>query len=108
MASLLSLALAVPVWIRYDPAGPPWQLLEQQPLVKSLGIGFITGADGLTVVLVWLIALGVLAAIVGSWSRVRDGAAAHYAALLIAQAAMTGVAVALDGLLFVLCWTMLL
>jgi NADH-quinone oxidoreductase subunit M len=108
LASLLSLALAVPVWVRYDPAGAPWQLLEQQPLVKSLGIGFIAGADGLTVVLVWLIALGVVAAIVSSWSRVRDGAAAHYAALLIAQAAMTGVAVALDGLLFILCWTILL
>src|SRR3954468_11476336 len=78
LASLLSLALAVPLWVRYDPAGAPWQLLEQQPLVRSLGIGFIAGADGLTLVLVWLITLGAVAAIVSSWSRVRDGAPAHY------------------------------
>ena len=72
ITSLLGLGLAVLAWLRYDPAGSPFQIIERVGLTRS-GVGYLVGADGLTVTaLVVIEAVGLLA-ILTSWSDASDG-----------------------------------
>ncbi|MEO7274333.1 MAG: hypothetical protein ABIX28_04880 [Vicinamibacterales bacterium] len=107
-SALVSLALVVPFWMRYEPAGPPFQMREQLLLVRSLGSGYDVGADGLTLLFVLLIGLVSLVAVLISWARIGDRQRSHYARLLILQAAMTGVVLALDAVLLCVCWLVML
>ena len=107
-SALVSLVLVVPFWMRYDPAGPPFQMREQVLLVRSLGSGYDVGADGLTLLFVLSIGLVSLLAVVISWARIGDRQRSHYVRLLVLQAATTGVVVALDALLFAVCWLVML
>ena len=107
ITSLLGLGLAVLAWLRYDPAGSPFQIIERVGLTRS-GVGYLVGADGLTVTaLVVIEAVGLLA-ILTSWSDASDGRPDRQASLLIFQAAMVGIVIALDALLFAACWAVLL
>ena len=106
--SLLGLLLAVPLWVRYDPAGPPYQLIDQMAGPGTVGNLYMVGADGLTVLLVVLIELLGLLTFVTSWSAANDRTPSHEAGLLILQAAMIGVVVALDARLFAVSWAVML
>jgi len=105
LTSLLGLALAVPVWLRYDIAGSPYQMLERVGGLTSSGV---VGADGFTVTAVLVIEVVGLLAILTSWSDEGQRRPARHAGLLILQAAMLGAVIALDALFFAACWTVLL
>ncbi len=108
VTACLGVALAVPLWLRYDPAGSPYQMLEQLAVVPTVGTGYVVGADGLTVVLLLLIALGALAAVVSNGDRGDDPHPSRIAGLLLLHASMVGVVISLDAVLFVLCWAAML
>ena len=63
VSSLTSLVMVVPFWLRYDPAGQPFQMREHVLLIPSLGSGYDVGADGLTLLFVLLIGLVSLLAV---------------------------------------------
>jgi NADH-quinone oxidoreductase subunit M len=91
----ITLLLAVPVVI----APPGREALEWHWLDRP-AISFALGVDGISMWLVGMTALLMPTAVLVSWESIRDRQAAYYAMLLVLEAAMLGVFMAMDVILF--------
>ncbi|WP_241472757.1 NADH-quinone oxidoreductase subunit M [Mycolicibacterium neoaurum] len=103
--SLAVLAVAALLAVRFDPAGPQFQFVEDHPWIPSFGTGYILGLDGIALALVVLTAVLVPLLIVAGWNDARDDSRARssqtYLALTLAVEGMVLISlVALDVLLF--------
>ncbi len=104
--SVVVLGMAVALAVRFDPAGPQFQFVEDYPWIPSFGTGYILGLDGIALALVVLTAVLVPLLIVAGW---HDGenrsfgtrSVQSYLALTLAVEGMVLISlVALDVLLF--------
>ncbi|MFF1869930.1 NADH-quinone oxidoreductase subunit M [Kitasatospora herbaricolor] len=80
VVSLATLALAALVAVRFEPGGARYQLTESYSWIRSFGITFSLGADGIGTVLVLLTAVLVPVVLLASWhdadpERGADGTA---------------------------------
>ncbi|MGU3499342.1 NADH-quinone oxidoreductase subunit M [Mycobacterium sp. C31M] len=103
--SLAVLAIAVLLAVRFDPAGPQFQFVEDYPWIPTFGTGYILGLDGIALALVVLTAVLVPLLIVAGWNDGQDDSRARstqsYLALTLAVEAMVLISlIALDVLLF--------
>lgn len=97
---LAGLALAAPLWQHFDRAATGYQFVERASWIPSLGAQYLLGLDGISLLLVLLTALlGPLASL-ASWNAIEDRTKEFYAMLLLLQAGMIGLFLALDLLLF--------
>ena len=97
--SLLPVLLLIAAWLRFDPAGPLFQLVVDVPWVPSLGMALRLGVDGIALAVATMSALLFAAAIaypVDTMGRPRS----YYAWLLFLQAVSLGLFLSLDLLLF--------
>ncbi|EMF57095.1 MULTISPECIES: NADH-quinone oxidoreductase subunit M [Streptomyces] len=62
-----TLALAVAVAGRFDPGGARYQLTESYPWIKSFGVGFSLGVDGIAAMMVLLTTVLVPLVMLASW-----------------------------------------
>jgi NADH-quinone oxidoreductase subunit M len=102
------LAIALVVWSRFDPTASAAgqgavQLVEKIPWIQAVRVDYFLGVDGLSLPLVLLTVAIAPVAMLASW-RLTDRAKAHYALLLLLQAAMLGYFVALDFFVFFIFW----
>lgn len=74
------------------------------PWIKSLGLSFAVGIDGISLVLVLLTTLLVPGIILSTRDKEFQKPHTFYGLVLMMQMALIGVFVALDGLLFYLFW----
>lgn len=100
-----ALLTALPLWTWYRPTDPEFQFVERVLLMPRMGIGYVVGIDGISLMFLILTALlGLVATLV----PLRDGATSpesrSYATLLIHEAALLGVFLSLDTLMFTVCW----
>ena len=100
--------LALPLWTWYRPTDPEFQLVERFSQVPMLGAGYSVGIDGISLVFVLLAAtLGLVATLLPlgtATGRIKGYDKRYYAALLMHEAALLGAFLALDTLLFAVCW----
>lgn len=97
---LVDLALGVWAYLRFDPAGPEFQLEYRARWIDQLGVSFHTGVDGLAISLVLLtVFLGPLV-VLASTTYVSQRIKEFHLALLFLQVVMLGALVSLDVLLF--------
>jgi NADH-quinone oxidoreductase subunit M len=101
-------ALSVVLWFRFDPHDIGWQFAYSAPWIRSWGIHFAVGLDGIGLVLVLLTTFLMPLVILGSWTSIRDKAPSFYALLLVLTTGMLGVFVALDLFLFYIMWEVML
>jgi len=97
--ALISVVLAVAVWVGYDLAEGGWQLLEDLPWVESLGIRYTLAVDGVGVVLATLNALVFLTGVLSMWGltlRVKE----YFAFMALLVFGVFGVFLSLDVFLF--------
>ena len=66
--SVVVLALAVVLAVRFDPAGAQYQFVESHPWIPAFGTGYILGLDGIALALVVLTAVLVPLLIVAGWN----------------------------------------
>src|SRR5690554_1082706 len=97
--SLIPLAIAVYLWTQFDFADPGMQFVRKVDWIRSFGISYHVGVDGIS--LPMLLVTGVVStlAILASFNinhRVKD----FFALMLLLQTSMYGVFVALDYFLF--------
>lgn len=98
--SLAVLAVTLVLAVRFEPAGPRYQFVENHRWIPSFGTGYILGLDGVALALVALTAVLVPLLIIAGW---RDGGAQgpSYLALILAVQSMVLISLsALDVLLF--------
>ena len=96
------IGLVLPFWFAYDPRNPDFQFVER---LGGLGTShYVVGLDGLSVL--FLLATAVLGV---ASTLLPPRVPAHRqrawsATLLLAQAGVAGILIALDLLLFAVCW----
>jgi NADH-quinone oxidoreductase subunit M len=114
--SLLTFAASVPLWWTYDPqasgplAGwPTFQLVDgPYPWIEDLGIQYLVGLDGITLLLVLLTTFLTPIVIYASTSSVHKQVALYMAFMLVLETGMIGAFVALDTFLFYVFWELML
>ena len=97
------LALVVYLLTQYDLTTSKMQFLERVPWIPALDINYTMGVDGLSVTMVALSALLSLIVVFGSWSN-ADRPKTWFVLLLLLEAGMNGVFMALDFVLFYIFW----
>ena len=105
--SLLELAISVPLWWVFQPAGG-MQLQVDVPWIPSWGIHYAVGVDGISLFLILLTTFLMPLSILGSYSYITTRERAFYALLLVLTSGMIGVFVALDLFLFYIMWDVML
>src|SRR5947208_6172070 len=105
--SLLELAISVPLWWVFQPAGG-MQLQVDVPWIPGWGIHYAVGVDGISLFLILLTTFLVPLSILGSYTSITTRERAFYALMLVLTSGMIGVFVALDLFLFYVMWDVML
>jgi NADH-quinone oxidoreductase subunit M len=98
LATLISLALGVGLWVAYDPNGAQWQFVEHYGI--GGGIAWAMGIDGIALMLIMLTLFLMPICIGASWRAIEKRVPEYMAAFLLMQSLMIGVFGAQDLLLF--------
>jgi NADH-quinone oxidoreductase subunit M len=101
--SLAILVLTVFMWIAYKVDGDRFQFRESYTWIKPWGARFTVAADGISLVMLALIALLVPLVILASWhdaENTKRSVPVYFALLLSLESTMLGVFAAADVLLF--------
>lgn len=106
LVSLIPLVIVAAMWGPFD-AEAGMQFVQRYEWVPTIGASFHLGVDGISYPMLWVTALVSVLAVVAAWNidhRVKE----FFAWVLALQAAMYGVFLALDYLLFFFFWELLL
>ncbi|GBD06515.1 NADH-quinone oxidoreductase subunit M [bacterium HR21] len=107
-SSVLTLLLAIGIWLGFHPEKPGFQYVVSVRWIDSLDIGFRIGVDGVSLLLVLLTAFLMPLALLASLEPIRHRQKEYYAMMLLLETAMLGVFVALDTFLFYVFWELVL
>ncbi len=99
-ASILELGLAIALIYRFNPDLVGLQMVENTPWVKSAGISYFLGIDGISIWLVVLTAFLTPITILGSWKSIDKKVKGFHVSVLTLQSAMIGSFLAMDAILF--------
>ena len=109
--SLVVLALIVPLWLTYDPAGERIQQSTSMDWIPSFGVHISFGMDGIALVMIAVIALLVPLVIGAGWADKlpAERSAGGFLSLILLQQAITiGVFAATDVFLFYVLFEVML
>ncbi len=100
---VVDLAFVIYLLTQYDLTATGIQFFEKVPWIPAFDINYTLGVDGLSITMVALSALLSLIIVFGSWSN-SDRPKTWFVLLLLLEAGMNGVFVALDFVLFYVFW----
>ena len=98
--TVVVMILSIPLYTRFDPGLSGFQFVEQHTWVKSVGLSYLLGLDGISLPMVLLTTLFGPIVVLCSWSYITTRVRAFMACLLLTQGIMVGVFAALDVMLF--------
>ncbi|HEY1250027.1 MAG TPA: NADH-quinone oxidoreductase subunit M [Thermoanaerobaculia bacterium] len=104
----LECLLSLPLWWHFDAAQRGFQFRESVPWVPPLGISYLLGIDGISLVLVLLTTILTPVALLFSLTHVEKEVRGFSIAFLILETGMLGSLVALDLALFYVFWEVML
>ena len=101
------LLLAVYLFFHFDRSQPGFQFVEHAPWIPSFNVFYLVGIDGISVTMVLLSALLCPICILASWG-IDKAVKGYFALFLLLDAAMMGVFLSLDFVLFYVFWELML
>jgi NADH-quinone oxidoreductase subunit M len=107
-ASLVTLALSVPLWTHFDTTTAALQFIEKLPWIPHFQAYYALGVDGISLPLIVLTAFMTVPVVIAGWTVIDTRPAQYYAAFLIMEGLMIGVFAATDALLFYFFWEAML
>src|SRR6478735_6061498 len=107
IASLISFALSIGMAIDFD-KNASFQYEERHSWLSGVGASYHLGIDGIALLLVVLTTLIMVISIIWSWGTIDSKPREYYIALLILEAGMLGVFMALDLFVFYIFWEVML
>jgi NADH-quinone oxidoreductase subunit M len=108
VATLADLFVALPLWWLFDPQAIQMQFTEHVAWVTTPPIYYSLGLDGISLPLV-LMTVGIMPlCVLASWNAITTRVRGFMAMLLVMEAAMVGVFIALDFALFYVFWEAML
>src|SRR6476646_2195495 len=106
--SVVTFAISLPVYFRFDAASADYQFVEQRAWIPSLGGSYHVGVDGISVLLVLLTTFLMPLVLLSSWTSVESRWKEFAITMLLLETGMLGVFVALDLFLFYVFWEAML
>jgi NADH-quinone oxidoreductase subunit M len=106
--TLADFVVALPLWWLFDPASSRMQFVEHAAWITSPPIHYSLGVDGISLPLVLMTAALMPLCVLVSWESIVTRLRTFMAVLLVMEAAMLGVFVALDFVLFYVFWEAML
>ena len=98
--SLITFALSLVLWARFDKSSPEFQFIEQASWLPEFGMAYIMGVDGVSVLFVLLSTALTPLCILASWEAVQSRVREYMIAFLVLETMMVGMFCALDLVLF--------
>jgi len=108
VASLVTLALTVPLWAHFDTVTAALQFPEKLRWIPRFQAYYALGIDGISLPLIVLTAFMTVPVVIAGWTVIESRPAQYYAAFLIMEGLMIGVFSASDALLFYFFWEAML
>ncbi|MDH3745287.1 MAG: NADH-quinone oxidoreductase subunit M [Acidobacteriota bacterium] len=106
--AVIDFVISLPLWFAFERGGDLFQFRESATWIKTLGVRYEFGIDGISLLLVLLTTfLGVLA-FLSSWSAIEVREKEYYVFMLLLQTGMLGVFMAMDFFLFYVFWEVML
>ena len=102
--SLVDFLLSVPLYVWFNASTIHPQFVEQYPWIRSIGVEYYIGVDGLSLFLVLLTTFLTPLCVLISWNDIRAKIKQFFALLLILETGILGVFVSFDLFLFFLFW----
>jgi NADH-quinone oxidoreductase subunit M len=84
------------------------QFVEKVSWIKTLGVSYYIGIDGISFLLILLTTLLGAIAILSSWTAIEERVKEYYVFMLLLQTGMLGVFVSMDFFLFYIFWEVML
>lgn len=106
--SLLNALFSLYVYLNFAVDSPDMQFVVNHAWIKSLGINYHLGIDGISLFLVLLTTFLTPLAILSSWSAITQKVKGFYVSMLFLETGMIGVFVSLDLFLFYVFWELML
>lgn len=100
LSSLFSLLSSVFIYLNFDKATSGFQFQELHSLIKSMGMNYHLGIDGISIFFVILTAILTPLCILASWESIKVRVKEYMVAFLVLEALVIGVFCALDFILF--------
>ena len=112
----LGFVVSLPLWFWFQRGAAEFQFQERAAWIPTLGVQYLFGVDGISVLLILLTTLLGEIAILSSWTAIHDKEGQpgsgrvrqYYVFLLLLQTGMLGVFCALDMFLFYVFWEVML
>jgi NADH-quinone oxidoreductase subunit M len=92
--------LSLGLWWAFDPTEGAMQMQSTAPWIRSWGVNYSLGLDGISLFMVMLTTFSTSIAILGSFNYIQTRERSFYALMLLLEAAVVGVFVATDLFLF--------
>jgi len=104
LGSLVTLGLTLYAYLNFDSSTAAMQFYESVKWIPILGVNYSVGIDGISMPLILLNVLVIPLLILYSWKENREAPNRFYGLILTMQAAVIGVFVSLDFVVFYIFW----
>ena len=107
----LDLLLSLPLWFGWNSAASDafgFRFVFEMPWIEAIGIKYIVGVDGISMLMVLLTTLLGFIAMLASWNGIQKRLKQYYAFMLLLQTGMIGTFISLDFFLFYIFWEVML
>jgi NADH-quinone oxidoreductase subunit M len=104
IVTLATAALSIPLYTGFDPATAKYQFAELTSWFPALNLDYVVGVDGISLLMVLLTTFIMPLCILCSWNQIRYRLKEFIFVLLIMEAAMIGVFISLNTVLFYIFW----
>jgi NADH-quinone oxidoreductase subunit M len=98
--SLITLALSLVLWVRFDQSSAEFQFVEKLEWLPDYRVAYHMGVDGISVLFVLLSTLLTPLCILASWDSVKTRVREYMVAFLVLESMMVGMFAALDFVVF--------
>ena len=105
---VLQFIVSIGLWWVVAPGETGFRAVVDLPWIRTWGINFAVGVDGISVMLVLLTTFIMPLVVLGGWTSVRTKVHSYHALMLILTTGMVGVFVARDLFLFYVMWEVML
>jgi NADH-quinone oxidoreductase subunit M len=106
--STLEFVISLPLLMFFDSSTYEMQFVENIPWIKSFGISYFMGIDGISLWIILLTTFITPICVLSSWSYIQKWVKEYMVCMLLLETAMIGALVALDLVLFYVFWELML
>lgn len=107
-ATLAAFAVSLPIYQHFDKTTYKMQFVEMHQWIPAFNINYSVGVDGISILFIILATLLSILSVLVSWKSIQMKVKEFFIALLITEASMIGIFVAMDLFLFYLFWEIML